>query len=739
VPLTDEGGRRPRLRRALRVAAGAALACLALFAAHAVLGLGGRALGGWRRDAVYDGVIVIAAGACLARARLVAVERALWLALGGALVAWSGGFLANQAIVQRLDPVPFPSIADVLWLAFYPLAYIGLGLLVRSRLAHFHPSLWLDGLIGTLALASIGAAVVAPRLDFGGLGPAAVATNLAYPLGDLLLLALVVALFALTGWRPGGALALIAVAFAVQVVTDTAYLYKVAEGDFVWGGPLDTGWLMVALLLASAAWQRPRESRRRGGEDTALLAMPAVLTALAVVVLVYCSFTEASPLAAALATGALVLAVARMVLAIREHRRLADLARRDPLTGLLNHGEFHVRVERQIARGERTGTPFSVTVFDLDGFKRLNDVEGHAEGDRLLREVAAEIRRNSQASDAACRVGGDEFGLVLPGVAPAEAQGVAERVVRGVRALTDRIDISYGVASWPDDGSDKDALLLRADVGLYAAKQAGEQPLTNDDATTEYATERELERAQLKAYAEDVRRSYARELSRAQELSETYLATVQTLAAAVEAKDDYTGGHIQRVLRLGLLLARAVAPEDAEDSQLAYGFLLHDIGKLAVPDAVLTKPGKLNEEEWDLMRGHPAAGARILGGIPFLTRALDVVLHHHERWDGRGYPHGLAGEQIPLWARIFAVVDTVDAITSDRPYRAGQPLAVAVEEVLRGTGTQFCPRVGRAFAELDPAEVEALLEPHDFDEHAAPASVGAARGPLLAAANGRRS
>lgn len=220
----------------------------------------------------------------------------------------------------------------------------------------------------------------------------------------------------------------------------------------------------------------------------------------------------------------------------------------------------------------------------------------------------------------------------------------------------------------------------------------------------------DLESAQLRAYAEDVRKSYARELRRTQELEASYLATVKTLAAAVEAKDEYTGGHIQRVHALGLLLARVLVPDEAGESQLSYGFLLHDIGKLAVPDAVLNKPGKLDEGEWRLIKQHPDQGAKILSAIPFLDRALDVVRHHHERWDGTGYPAGLSGEQIPLWARIFAVVDTVDAITSDRPYRPARSLDVAFDELREASGTQFDPVCLEAFRRLDRAAIAVLLQ-----------------------------
>jgi PAS domain S-box-containing protein len=222
-------------------------------------------------------------------------------------------------------------------------------------------------------------------------------------------------------------------------------------------------------------------------------------------------------------------------------------------------------------------------------------------------------------------------------------------------------------------------------------------------------SERRLEQAQLAAYAKDIRESFGRELRRARELERSYFHTVRALAAAVEAKDGYTGAHIQRVHQIGLLLAKAIAPDQADDPQLAYGFLLHDIGKLSVPDAVLKKPGPLTDDEWRLMRRHPEAGARILDAIPFLDRAVDVVLHHHERWDGRGYPAGLQEDGIPLWARIFSVADTVDAITSNRPYRRGRPLEEAVDEIVARSGTQFDPDCANALADLDHGAVQTLV------------------------------
>src|SRR3954469_16519007 len=222
-------------------------------------------------------------------------------------------------------------------------------------------------------------------------------------------------------------------------------------------------------------------------------------------------------------------------------------------------------------------------------------------------------------------------------------------------------------------------------------------------------SERRLEQAQLEAYAKDVRASFGRELRRAHELERSYFHTVQALAAAVEAKDGYTGAHIQRVHAIGLLLAREVAPDQVADPQLAYGFLLHDIGKLSVPDAVLKKPGPLTDTEWSLMRRHPEAGARILDAIPFLERAVDVVLHHHERWDGRGYPAGLYEDGIPLWARIFSVADTVDAITSNRPYRPGRPLEAPMDGGVSRAAAQFDPDCAHALGDLDHSAVREVV------------------------------
>ncbi len=203
---------------------------------------------------------------------------------------------------------------------------------------------------------------------------------------------------------------------------------------------------------------------------------------------------------------------------------------------------------------------------------------------------------------------------------------------------------------------------------------------------------------QLEHYAADLREVFKRERERARELRRSYRATVLALANAVEARDAYTGKHAQRVAAYGLRIAHAAGIE--VDPQVEFGFLLHDIGKLSVPDALLFKPGPLTEEERALVRRHPEVGAEILHHIEFLDEAKTVVRHHHERWDGEGYPDGLAGEAIPLQARVFAVADTLDALTSARPYRLASSFADARQLIADEAGTQFDPAVVAAYGTL---------------------------------------
>ena len=215
-------------------------------------------------------------------------------------------------------------------------------------------------------------------------------------------------------------------------------------------------------------------------------------------------------------------------------------------------------------------------------------------------------------------------------------------------------------------------------------------------------TEREAaaRQRQLERYAADLREVFKQERARAQELRRSYMATVRALSNAVEARDAYTGKHAERVAAYGLELARAAGPELADSPQIEFGFLLHDVGKVAVPDAILFKTSALTDDEYDLVRRHPLVGSEILRDVDFLGEGKLIVRHHHEHWDGSGYPDGLQGEAIPLAARVFAVADALDALTTDRPYRPASSFAAAREEIRAGSGTQFDPAVVAAYEDI---------------------------------------
>ena len=242
-------------------------------------------------------------------------------------------------------------------------------------------------------------------------------------------------------------------------------------------------------------------------------------------------------------------------------------------------------------------------------------------------------------------------------------------------------------------------------------------PITGEDTVASLRarleqTERQANarQRQLERYAADLREVFKQERARAQELRRSYIATVRALSNAVEARDAYTGKHAERVAAYGLCIARAVGMDVADEPQLEFGFLLHDIGKVAVPDAVLFKPETLSAEEFELVSHHPEIGSQILRHVDFLEEATLIVRHHHERWDGRGYPDGLRGEEIPLAARVFAVADALDALTTDRPYRDAVRWDQARVEIRRASGTQFDPAVIAAYDRLSDATFARLSE-----------------------------
>jgi diguanylate cyclase (GGDEF)-like protein len=363
--------------------------------------------------------------------------------------------------------------------------------------------------------------------------------------------------------------------------------------------------------------------------------------------------------------------------------RLSDAAVTDALTALLNRRGFEELFETELERSRRSGQPLTLLVGDLDHFKAVNDRFGHAAGDDVLERVSLILQTAKRRIDGAARIGGEEFAVVLPDSDHHAAFILAERMRREVRETfvyePYDLTISLGVATFPMHGTTAEELIQRADEALYAAKALGR------DRTVVYSAD--LGRGVIEAGVEPLPRT------------KRNTATVLTLAEQIDGRDPGTSMHSQSVGRYAAAIARELGLPEHAIERIRFGGIVHDVGKIGVPDSILTKPGWLSAEDWYEMRRHPEIGARILTGAK-MEDVGEWVLAHHERPDGTGYPHGLAGADIPLEARILAVADAYEAMTSDRVYRAALSADEARAELVRCTGTQFDKLVVDAFLRI---------------------------------------
>ncbi len=361
--------------------------------------------------------------------------------------------------------------------------------------------------------------------------------------------------------------------------------------------------------------------------------------------------------------------------------RLSDAAVTDALTGLMNRRGFQELIETELERARRSGQPLSLLIGDLDHFKALNDRFGHGAGDRALEQLALILDTAKRRIDTAARIGGEEFAVVLPDSDQHAAYILAERMRREVRETfmyePYELTISIGVATFPLHGSSVEVLVAQADEALYAAKALG--------------------RDRTMLYSDDLADSVppeAGEFHRSR--SERHSSTVLALADVVDSRDRGTTAHSQAVGRYAAAIARELGLPEAVVERVRFSGIVRDIGKIGIPDSILQKPGWLSAEDWDAMRRHPEIGASILAGAD-MDDVSEWVLSHHERPDGTGYPHGLRGSDIPFEARILAVADAYEAMTSNRVYRAAMDESDARAELLRCAGTQFDERVVQAF------------------------------------------
>lgn len=509
--------------------------------------------------------------------------------------------------------------------------------------------MWLDGVVGAMCLAALAAIFAFQPVSDTGDAPALL---FAYPAGDLVVIAVLVVMTAADGWRLTSPWLLMAVGFAAIAVGDGAYILRAADGTWSPGTILDLPYAAGAALIALAAWRRP--ARTRADPGMRRLGVPIVFAVVAVGLHIYEDSGDVATPARVLVSATLLAIVARLWIAFADDAALLRVSRQEALTDAVTGLGNRRKLLRDLSRDPPSpACPRLVAIFDLDGFKHDNDAYGHAAGDALLARLGARLHDAVAARGAAYRMGGDEFAVVLR----CREDERDALLAQCAAALTEdgegfRIESSWGGAMMPSEALGAGSALRLADRRMYARKNA--RPASAS--------------------------------------SQTRDVLVRVLAEREPDLHD----HVLDVGALALAVGQRLGMPDDALGELVHGAELHDVGKIAIPEAILRKPGPLTDEEREFMRRHTIIGERFLLGVPTLRSVGRLVRASHEAWDGSGYPDGLAGEAIPLGARVIAACDAYDAIVTDRPYRRARTSEEALAELRRCAGSQFDPRVVEA-------------------------------------------
>jgi diguanylate cyclase (GGDEF)-like protein len=452
-----------------------------LIALHYWLDIGG-SLHGTLSAVVYDAVVLGAGLACLVRASVFGRERRAWILIGAAILVWGGAEVYWSAVIENDPGAPYPSPADAGYLLFYPLAYAGLALLVRARAQEINWRLWLDGAIAALGTAALGAAFVFDFVAEKTEGtPIEIATTLAYPLGDIGMLALVVGVVALTGWRPGRTWSLLLAGLAALVVADIAYTLQLTEEALPGGSWVEPIYLIGAVCLGASVWQpaaaaeitSPGDDRRRE------MIVPPVFAGVMIGLFAMQYFSATSGLSTVLWAATMTAVIVRLAMSDRENKALLEQVRTDALTGLANQGRMQVDLPIRVSRASAEN-PLMLLLFDLNGFKHYNDTFGHPAGDELLTKLGGSLREAVGEDGTAYRIGGDEFCVLLT----CERRRFDEVSRAAAQALTATgpgyaVSSSWGAVEIPTEETAPSAAMQLADTRMYAQKES--RRLAQDD------------------------------------------------------------------------------------------------------------------------------------------------------------------------------------------------------------------------------------------------------------------
>jgi two-component system, cell cycle response regulator len=649
--------RSPSLRRAVMfvfVLLGAWVAGLEL----QVVALPGLSLGPVLGDYAHNVIEVLAGVLCLGGAWQARREQTAWLLIGIGVLAWALGNLYYTVVLYDLEAPPIPSPADVGFLLFPVLAGVGVFALVRARTRDVPTTLWIDGAIAALAVTAVSAAIIfQTAFDNVSGKPVEVATALAYPVTDLILIGVAVGALSATGWRLDRTWVLLAAGIATFWLADSLYLVESLTGTLKSPAWYDICWSLGLLTVALAAWQ-PHVARPAAMPDgLRFISAPLGFGVVGLAMLIYGCLADLNPLAVGLSALALVAVMARLMLTFRENVLILSASRdealTDALTGLGNRRALARELELMLPNAD-DAQPVVLVLFDLDGFKHYNDTFGHPAGDTLLIRLGGNLSNYLSGRGRAFRMGGDEFcALFHPG------DEIADPIIAGAAtALTERgegftVTCSYGAIVLPREAQDATEALRIADQRMYAQKNAGRTSATR----------------QSKA----------------------------VLVRALSERNPELFTQLEGVAELAESTARRLGLGEEEAEQISHAAELHDIGKVAIPDAILSKPGALDPREWEFIRRHTLIGERIIAAAPALGVVARLVRSSHERWDGTGYPDRLTEQEIPLGARVVGVADAFNAMTSERPYSPAVPPQLAIDELRRCAGTQFDPVVVEAF------------------------------------------